>query len=189
MTRRQAPAGRLTMTQYPAEFMDQVGLFNPDLRLNEDGSTRGELTNGILAMPWFPFVMASTTQTSISSGRTTVACITKFQFTLLDIGAGSLIMAMRTADPWTTLSVCIKMSALAGLIMSGYFSSLQRMLALRLTLRSGSFRILAPITFRREDLRPLTCRWSWVGLLVLMRKVILSLALASINLLSTSTQQ
>ncbi|KAI7326792.1 hypothetical protein KC315_g7367 [Hortaea werneckii] len=33
------------MTQYPAEFMDQVGLFNPDLRLNEDGSTRGELTN------------------------------------------------------------------------------------------------------------------------------------------------
>ncbi|KAI6841448.1 glycoside hydrolase [Hortaea werneckii] len=41
MTGKQSPAGRLTTTQYPAEFADQVGLFNPDLRPNENGSYPG----------------------------------------------------------------------------------------------------------------------------------------------------
>lgn len=174
--------------------MDQVGLFNPDLRPNEDGLYPGRTYKWCTGNAVFPFDHGlHYTDFDLEWGdhsrmhhRIPIYALAHKRWKPHHGHEGSGPM---DAEIFTTLSVCIKMSALARLTMSSYFFFLQRMLALHLTLRSGSSRNLAPTTFKREGLRPLTCRWSWVGLLVLMKKVILSFDLAIIQSVSISTQK
>ncbi|GAB1744450.1 hypothetical protein NU219Hw_g1726t1 [Hortaea werneckii] len=55
MTGKQSPAGRLTTTQYPAEFANQVSLFNPDLRPNENESYPGRTYKWYIGSAVIPF--------------------------------------------------------------------------------------------------------------------------------------
>ncbi|KEQ99745.1 glycoside hydrolase family 3 protein [Aureobasidium subglaciale EXF-2481] len=50
---RQAPAGRLTTTQYAASYIDEVSIFNPDLRPN--GSYPGRTYKWYTGKPVLPF--------------------------------------------------------------------------------------------------------------------------------------
>lgn len=109
---KQPIAGRLTTTQYPADYINEVSLFNPNLRpsnssnssLASPGRTYRWYDQAVLPFGYglhyttFSYSWASTPQTSIAIGSLVGSPSSYY---------GSNASSVNDASPWTTVTVCV----------------------------------------------------------------------------------